>query len=152
MPDLFTEAPTRRRHSPTMTSRYASEPARPLAALLVPSMPPEGPLMPQKAWRLKREGQCAHATEKQLDRGKLVSLTEEIAARVVNREGAQHGEPVQGGPSSITNTSADRRRGDRSHQPRGDRTQFPLCNEARQRGLTGLSTMNMLLLGSALPR
>jgi len=50
--------------------------------------------MPQKTWTAKRERQYVHIKESLLDQGKLQPLAEEIAARVVNRERAQHGESV----------------------------------------------------------
>jgi hypothetical protein len=57
--------------------------------------------MPQKAWSAKRERQYVHIKEGLLGQGKPQSLAEEIAARVVNKERAQHGESVEASPSSV---------------------------------------------------
>jgi hypothetical protein len=108
--------------------------------------------MPQKSWSAKRERQYAHIKDSLTERGKPESLAEEIAARVVNKERAQHGEPVQASPSSINDMSAGRRGGLRSHQGAGGRTLLQLRNEARQRGVKGRSTMNKAQLEQALQR
>lgn len=50
--------------------------------------------MPKKAWSAKRERQYAHIKDSLLDSGKPESVAQEIAARVVNKERAQHGELV----------------------------------------------------------
>jgi hypothetical protein len=106
--------------------------------------------MPQKAWSAKRERQYVHIKESLLDRGKSQPLAEEIAARVVNKERAQHGESVEASPSSVNDMSSGRRGGLRSHQGPGGRTVLQLRNEARQRGLKGRSTMNTAQLEAAL--
>ena len=108
--------------------------------------------MPQKAWSAKRERQYAHIKDSLIDRGKPLPLAEEIAARVVNKERAQHGESAQASPSSINDMSASRRGGLRSHQGAGGRTLRQLRNEASQRGLTGRSSMNKAQLEQALAR
>jgi len=108
--------------------------------------------MPQKAWSAKRERQYAHIKDSLIDRGKPLPLAEEIAARVVNKERAQHGESVEASPSSINDMSAGRRGGLRSHQGAGGRTLLQLRNEARQRGLKGRSSMNKATLERALTR
>ena len=108
--------------------------------------------MPQKAWSAKRERQYAHIKESLLDRGKPEPLAEEIAARVVNKERAQHGESVEASASSISDMSSSQRGGLRSHKGPGGRTLLQLRNEARQRGLKGRSTMNKAQLESALTR
>jgi hypothetical protein len=106
--------------------------------------------MPQKAWSDKRERQYLHIKDSLLDQGKPQPLAEEIAARVVNKERARHGESVEASPSSIDDMSSSRRGGLRSHKgPRG-RTLLQLRNEARQRGLKGRSTMNKAQLEEAL--
>ncbi len=61
--------------------------------------------MPQKAWSAKRERQYVHIKEGLLDQGKPQSLAEEIAAWVVNKERAQHGEFVDTSPSSVNDMS-----------------------------------------------
>jgi hypothetical protein len=98
--------------------------------------------MPQKAWSAKRERQYVHIKDSLLERGKPEPLAEEIAARVVNKERAQHGESVEASPSSINDLSAGRRGGLRSHKGPGGRTLLQLRNEARQRGLKGRAAMN----------
>jgi hypothetical protein len=106
--------------------------------------------MPQKAWSAKRERQYVHVKESLLDRGKPQPMAEEIAARVVNKERAQHGESVQASPSSVNDVSSGRRGGLRSHRGQGGRTLLQLRNEARQRGLKGRSAMNKAQLEAAL--
>ena len=108
--------------------------------------------MPQKAWSAKRERQYVHIKESLLDRGRPRPVAEEVAARVVNKERAQHGESVQASPSSVNDMSSGRRGGLRSHQGPGGRTLLQLRNEARQRGLRGRSTMNKAQLERALAR
>lgn len=108
--------------------------------------------MPQKAWSAKRERQYAHIKDSLLEGGKPESVAQEIAARVVNKERAQHGESVSASASSINDISAGRRGGLRSHQGPGGRTVLQLRNEARQRGLAGRSTMNKAQLEAALAR
>lgn len=108
--------------------------------------------MPQKAWSAKRERQYAHIKDSLLEGGKPEALAQEIAARVVNKERAQHGESVSASASSVNDMSASRRGGLRSHQGPGGRTVLQLRNEARQRGLAGRSTMNKAQLEAALAR
>ena len=110
----------------------------------------EGSVTPQKAWRAKRERQSAHIKDSLLDQGKPQPLAEEIAARVVNKERAQHGESAQASPSSINDMSSGRRGGLRSHKGPGGRTLLQLRNEARQRGLKERSAMNKAQLEAAL--
>ena len=106
--------------------------------------------MPQKAWSAKRERQYVHIKQSLLEQGKPEPLAEEIAARVVNKERAQHGESVTASASSINDMSASRRGGLRSHAGAGGRTVLQLRNEARQRGLKGRSSMNKAQLEQAL--
>ena len=106
--------------------------------------------MPQKAWSAKRERQYEHVKHSLLEQGKPEPLAEEIAARVVNKERAQHGESVTASASSINDMSASRRGGLRSHIGAGGRTLQQLRNEARQRGLKGRSAMNKAQLEQAL--
>ena len=108
--------------------------------------------MPQKAWSAKRERQYTHIKDSLLEGGKPEPVAQEIAARVVNKERAQHGESVSASASSINDMSASRRGGLRSHQGPGGRTVLQLRNEARQRGLAGRSTMNKAQLEAALAR
>ena len=106
--------------------------------------------MPQKTWSAKRERQYVPIKDSLVDRGKPLPLAEEIAARVVNKERAQHGESVEASPSSINDMSAGRRGGLRSHQGARGRTLPQLRNEARQRGLKGRSLMNKTQLEKVL--
>ena len=108
--------------------------------------------MPQKAWSAKRERQFGHIKQSLLEGGKPAPLAEEIAARVVNKERAQHGESVEASASSLNDMPAGRRGGLRSHQGPGGRTLRQLRNEARQRGVKGRSTMNKAQLEAALAR
>jgi hypothetical protein len=113
---------------------------------------PQGSVRPQKTWRAQRERQYVHTKERLLERGKPEPLAEEIAARVVNKERAQHGESVEASASSLHDVSAGRRGGLRSRQGPGGRTLLRLRNEARQRGVKGRSTMNKAQLEAALSR
>ena len=108
--------------------------------------------MPTKAWSAKRERQYTHIKTSLLERGKPEPLAEEIAARVVNKERAQHGESVEASASSLNDMSASRRGGLRSHKGAGGRTLLQLRNEARQRGIKGRSKMNKAELEAALQR
>ena len=108
--------------------------------------------MPQKAWSAKRDRQYAHIKDSLMESGKAEPLAQEIAARVVNKERAQHGESVEASASSLNDMSASRRGGLRSHQGAGGRTLLQLRNEARQRGVKGRSTMNKAELELALKR
>ena len=106
--------------------------------------------MSKKVWSAKRGRQYVHIKQSLLDRGRPEPLAEEIAARVVNKERAQHGESVDASASSLNDMSAGRRGGLRSHQGPGGRTLLQLRNEARQRGVKGRSTMNKAQLEAAL--
>lgn len=106
--------------------------------------------MPKNIWSAKRERQYEHVKDSLLEQGKAEPLAKEIAARVVNKERAQHGESVEASPSSINDMSAGRRGGLRSHKGPGGRTLLQLRNEARQRGLKGRSKMNKAQLEAVL--
>lgn len=106
--------------------------------------------MPANAWSKKRERQYAHIKESLVKHGKRKQLAEEIAARTVNKERAQHGEAEQASRSSVKDISAGRRGGLRSHRGAGGRTFAQLYNEAKQRGVKGRSKMNKAQLEHAL--
>lgn len=106
--------------------------------------------MPQNSWSAKRERQYSHIKESLLKRGEEIHTAEEIAARTVNKERAQHGEADQVSTSSINDISSSRRGGLRSHLGAGGRTLAQLRNEARQRGVKGRSRMNKAQLEHAL--
>jgi hypothetical protein len=108
--------------------------------------------MPQASWSPKRKRQYLHIRESLMESGKPVPLADEIAARVVNKERAQHGESMQAGASSLNDMSAGRRGGLRSQQGAGGRTIRQLRNEARQLGIKGRSTMNKAQLETELNR
>lgn len=107
--------------------------------------------MPQ-SWSAKRERQYAHIKQSLLHSGKSKALAEEIAARTVNKERAQHGETQEASASSLNDMPAGRRGGLRSHKGPGGRTVAQLRNEARQRGIAGRSKMNKAELERALKR
>ncbi len=108
--------------------------------------------MPQNTWSAKRERQYEHIKDSLLKRGEGVELAEEIAARTVNKERAQHGEAKEVSASSVNDISASRRGGLHSHSGAAGRTLAQLHNEARQRGIKGRSRMNKAQLEQALKR
>ena len=108
--------------------------------------------MPRNSWSPKRERQYEHVKESLLERGKSEDLAEEIAARTVNKERAQHGETQEASRSSIDDMPASRRGGLRSHKGEGGRTYEQLYNEAKSHGIKGRSTMNKSQLEAALRR
>jgi plasmid stabilization system protein ParE len=93
--------------------------------------------MPQSTWSAKRERQYRHIKDSLRDRGKSEHLAEEIAARTVNKERAQHGEAEHASPSSIHDMSSGQRGGLRSHTGEGGRTYQQLYNEAKAHGVAG---------------
>ena len=108
--------------------------------------------MPRNAWSPKREREYEHIKDSLLSRGKDEKLAEEIAARTVNKDRAQHGETKTASRSSVDDLSPSRRGGLRSHQGEGGRPYAQLYNEARQHGIKGRSRMTKAELESALRR
>jgi hypothetical protein len=108
--------------------------------------------MPRNAWSPKREREYDHIKESLLSRGKGEKLAEEIAARTVNKDRAQHGETKTASRTSVEDMPPSRRGGMRSHKGEGGRTYEQLYNEARQHGIRGRSTMTKAQLESALRR
>ena len=106
--------------------------------------------MPSTVWSAKRERQYQHIKASVLARGESVSLAEEIAARTVNKERAQHGESREASASSVNDIRSGRRGGLRSHTGAGGRTLAQLRNEASQRGIKGRSRMKKAQLEHAL--
>jgi len=108
--------------------------------------------MPHRAWSDKRERQYEHIKEGLLERGTGEEKAEEIAARTVNKERAQHGEAKEASRTSIEDMPAGRRGGLRSHRGSRGPTYDQLRNEARQRGIRGRSRMNKEQLERVLGR
>ncbi len=108
--------------------------------------------MPQQAWSNKRERQYEHIKEGLKERGRSEDTAEEIAARTVNKERAQHGEADQASRSSTHDMSPSRRGGKRSHSGAEGRTREQLYNEARRKGVKGRSKMSKAELERAVGR
>ena len=108
--------------------------------------------MPQPTWTPKRERQYKHIKDSLKSRGKSEGLAEEIAARTVNKERAQHGESRTASRSSIEDVSAGHRGGKRSHRGEQGRTYEQLYNEAKDKGIKGRSKMNKAELEKAVGR
>ena len=108
--------------------------------------------MPQKAWSRKRERQYEHIKEGYEKQGKKPQVAEEIAARTVNKERAQHGEARQASRQSLKDMPAPKRGGQRSHRGEGGRTRDQLYEEARRKGIRGRSTMTKDELQKAVGR
>jgi hypothetical protein len=108
--------------------------------------------MPQRAWSAKRERQYEHIKSGLLERGKGRDTAEEIAARTVNKERAQHGEAATASRSSVRDISSGRRGGLHSHQGPAGRTYDQLYNEAKKRNIPGRSKMSKTELERALGR
>jgi hypothetical protein len=101
----------------------------------------------------KRGRQYEHVKQSELDQGRSESRAEEIAARTVNKERAQHGEAKTSSRLSRTDISSGRRGGLRSGtaRPKG-RTFDQLYNEARSLGIEGRSSMRKAELEHAVER
>jgi hypothetical protein len=108
--------------------------------------------MPQEAWNKKRERQYEHIRSSLRDRGHSEEEAEEIAARTVNKERAQHGESQTASRSSTEDISSGRRGGLRSHSGEGGRTRDQLYAEAKRKGIRGRSAMNKAQLKRAVDR
>lgn len=94
-----------------------------------------------KSWSDKRERQYEHIKEGLKKRGKSEDLAEEIAARTVNKERAQHGEAREASATSVEDMSAGRRGGLHSHSGERGRTYAQLYHEAQEKNLKGRSSM-----------
>ena len=105
-----------------------------------------------KAWSYKRERQYEHIKQGLEKRGKPDQVAEEIAARTVNKERAQHGEAREASRSSTEDMPASRRGGLHAHKGEGGRTYEQLYNEAKSKGVKGRSGMNKSQLEKALAR
>ena len=105
--------------------------------------------MPQAAWSAKRERQYEHIRTSAKKRGASEERAEEIAARTVNKERAQHGEAKTASPKTLRDTPAPVRGGHRSHTGAQGRTREQLYEEARRMGIAGRSKMNKVQLAKA---
>jgi len=103
-------------------------------------------------WSAKRERQYKHIKDGLREQGKGEKLAEEIAARTVNKERAQHGESKEASASSVNDISPSRRGGLHSHSGAAGRTLAQLRNEASERNVKGRSKMNKAQLEGALKR
>lgn len=108
--------------------------------------------MPRAAWSDKRERQYEHIKDSLKDRGRGEKTAEQIAARTVNKERAQHGEAKKGNPKTVHDTPAPVRGGKRSHGGAQGRTREQLYEEARKKGIAGRSKMNKAELEKAVGR
>jgi hypothetical protein len=108
--------------------------------------------MPQQSWSAKRERQYEHIKEGLRDQGRSEDLSEEIAARTVNKERARSGESRQASRTSIKDISSSQRGGQRSHSGSGGRTKEQLYQEARRKNVKGRSSMTKDQLARAVGR
>ena len=105
-----------------------------------------------KAWSAKRERQYEHIKDSLEHRGKGEKVAEEIAARTVNKERAQHGEAKHASAQTLRDMPASKRGGQRSHRGEGGRTRDQLYEEAKRKGISGRSSMNKAQLEKAVGR
>jgi plasmid stabilization system protein ParE len=103
-------------------------------------------------WSDKRERQYEHIKGSLEDRGRPEDEAEEIAARTVNKERAQHGEAKQASKTSVKDLSPSRRGGLRSHKGPGGRTYRQLYAEAQRKNVEGRSKMTKAQLEKAVGR
>jgi plasmid stabilization system protein ParE len=111
--------------------------------------------MPQHGtnqWSDKRERQYEHIKDSLEDRGRSEDDAEEIAARTVNKDRAQHGESETASTTSTEDLSPERRGGLRSHRGPGGRTYRQLYAEAKHKGIEGRSKMSKKQLENAVGR
>lgn len=108
--------------------------------------------MPRRGWTAKRERQYDHIKTGLEQSGRSHEVSEEIAARTVNKERARAGESKQRSRTSTDDLSSGRRGGLRSHRGPGGRTKAQLYAEARHRGIPGRSKMTKAELERAVRR
>jgi hypothetical protein len=104
---------------------------------------------------LSQEAQGTFQDDHRDDSGPTVEaphVVRHVAARIVNKEYAQHGGSTMTNALSINEFSAGRRGGLRSLLGPGGHTLLQLRNEAPQRGLKGCFTMDKAQLQLALHR
>jgi hypothetical protein len=103
-------------------------------------------------WSAKRERQYEHIKSSLEEQGRNEDTAEEIAARTVNKERAQHGEAMNPSRAAKKDISAGRRGGLRSHKGPGGRTYRQLYEEARRKNISGRSSMTKAQLLKAVGR
>ena len=108
--------------------------------------------MPRNQWSDKRERQYEHIKQGLEQRGRSEDVAEEIAARTVNKDRAQHGESETASRTSLEDMSPERRGGLRSHRGEGGRTYEQLYAEAAKKNVKGRSRMNKAELERAVGR
>ena len=108
--------------------------------------------MPQARWSAKRERQYEHIKDSLLERGKGEKTAEEIAARTVNKDRAQHGESKTASRTSLEDISPERRGGLRLHRGEGGHTYAQLYAEAAKAKVKGRSKMTKAELERAVGR
>ena len=108
--------------------------------------------MPRNQWSDKRERQYKHVKQSELKRGESEKTAEQIAARTVNKERAQHGEAKHASAATMKDTPAPVRGGQRSHRGAQGRTREQLYEEAKRKGISGRSTMTKDELEKAVGR
>ncbi len=106
--------------------------------------------MPRGQWSAKRERQYTDIRNSLLARGRGEKLAEEIAARTVNKERAQHGEAKNPSAASLRDMPSSRRGGEHSHIGAQGRTYAQLYADAKRAGLAGRSRMTKAQLARAL--
>ncbi len=112
-------------------------------------MPPRGVKKDSKRGR-----QYEHVKESQLEQGKDEDTAEEIAARVVNKERARHGESRTASKASTDDPLSSGERGGRrsgTNRAKG-RTRDQLYQEAKEKRIEGRSKMNKRELEEAVGR
>ena len=108
--------------------------------------------MPHGPWSAKRERQYTDIRKSLLAHGRGEKLAEEIAARIVNKTRAQHGESREASPQSLEDMPPARRGGEHSHTGAQGRTYAQLYADARRANLRGRSAMTKAQLERALMR
>lgn len=95
-----------------------------------------------RSWTDKQEREYEHVVESEKDQGASTKRSKEIAARTVNKERARKGQTKTASRSSLEDLPSAKRGGQRSgtSRPKG-RTKAQLYNEAKQRGISGRSSM-----------
>lgn len=112
-------------------------------------MPPRGVKKDSKRGR-----QYEHVKQSELDQGRSEDEAEEIAARVVNKEKARHGESKTASKTSTQDKLSSGERGGRrsgTNRAKG-RTRDQLYEEAKHKNVPGRSKMNKRELEEAVGR